>query len=84
MKTVVCLLAETEGTFKDDHPGWEIDGRVKHDGIVWLNCHYFRIRVVCFWIHSNPAVTKASGWHDPGAAGVSREAHVKEKLDGRV
>ena len=37
MKTVVCVLAENEERFWNEHVGWEIDGRVEHDLIVWLN-----------------------------------------------
>jgi len=38
MKTVTCpYWRRTRRDFRHEHPGWEIEGRVEHDGIVWLN-----------------------------------------------
>jgi hypothetical protein len=36
MKTIVCLPSENGEWFWSEDVGWEIDGRVEHDGIVWL------------------------------------------------
>jgi len=36
-KPVVCLLAENEERFWNDHVEWKSEERVEHDGIVWLN-----------------------------------------------
>ena len=36
-KPAVCLLAENEERFWNDHVEWKSEERVEHDGIVWLN-----------------------------------------------
>jgi len=37
MKTIVCMKAENEARFKDEHSGWEVIDRTEHDGMIWIN-----------------------------------------------
>ena len=55
MKTIVCMKAENEARFKDEHPGWEVIDRTEHDGMVWVNSRCSKTQIVRgFWFSLRP------------------------------